>query len=103
MSIIALIFGVIIYVLLELNKADVKPGFEWNMFFWKNIIGVAVIFFGLLAVIVLKKSIIESYPLIEPYLNPVIYFVVALSGPNTIKRISESVNTKIGTKFGLNK
>ena len=103
MSIIALLLGIIVYVLLELNKAGVNPSFDWKTFFWKNIIGVAIVFFSILAVIILKNKIIESYPMINPYLNPVIYFIVSITGPNTIKRIAETVNSKIETKVGLNK
>lgn len=103
MGILAIILGSLLFLLLEYNKAKGNVDFTIKTFIDRNWVSVAIVFVFLLAVIIFKESLITMVKSVEPYLNPIVYFGIATLGSPFIKRLIDIFDSRVSTKFGINK
>jgi len=102
MNVLALTLGLLLFLVLELNKGAANESFTFKSFIERHWRGLLLVLVLLSSVIILKKEIVAFFPISEPYINSVTIFLTAAGGPQLSKRLIETFQKKTATKFGIN-
>ena len=95
--VIGIFLGAFIWLLLELNKALVKPDFSWSKFILLNWLPFSLNITCGLTILWFKDDIQDVFPMTKAY-----SVVVGMSGQGLFKKIVGIFNKKIETVVGIN-
>ncbi len=95
---ITVLIGALIYVLLELNKAIIKPDFTVYEFLKLNMFSLSLNLICGFAVVWVKDDISDIY-----VINKASALFLGLGGQAIFKKIYGIFTDKVGTAIGINK
>jgi hypothetical protein len=95
---VALLFGIAVYILLQLNGVFTLPEFKWGFFFKTNIIPTALNLVLGCALIFMRADLTGFYPI--TFFSS---FMLGVSGQAILKKLTTMFDKNVDTAFGLKK
>jgi hypothetical protein len=95
--VIGILIGAIIWLMFELNKAYIKPEFNWAKFILLNWLPFSLNIICGLTILWFEEDIKEIMPITKVYA-----VIIGMSGQGIFKKLVGIFDKKIETKFGIN-
>ncbi len=95
---IAVLFGVLIYILIQLNGRFSKPDFNWGVFFKTNLIPTILNLIIGFALVYIREDLVMIYPI-----TPVSAIILGVSGQLIFKKITDMFDKNAKTTIGIKK
>lgn len=92
----AVVFGCLVFSLLQLNGVLNLPDFKWKKYFRENIIAVLLNLIIGCFIVFARKDLENFYPI-----TLFSAFVLGIAGQATLKKLTNMIDPKINTVVGL--
>jgi hypothetical protein len=102
MNILLLTIGMLLYVVINLNREYTHSGFNWSEFMWKHISALIVsLMLGLAVILTTDYGIILTE--LFDKIGGLTYVIIGFSGQTIFNGLIELTDNRIKTKWGRNK
>jgi hypothetical protein len=92
----AVIFGCLVYSLLQLNGVLCLPDFKWKRYFRENVVSILLNLLIGCFIVYAKKDLENFYPI-----TLFSSFVLGIAGQATLKKLTNMLDPKTNTVVGL--